>query len=49
MTGKGRRQVDYRDDRLDRVLSSVAAVAVFLFFFAAVAMGWYQAFRVIAG
>ena len=41
--------MDDRDQHLDRVLSSVAALAAFLFFFLALAVGWYQAFRVIAG
>ena len=41
--------MDDRDHRLDRVLSSIAALATFLFFFLAQAVGWYQAFRVIAG
>ena len=40
---------DQEEKRLDRVLSSLAAIGAFLFFFATVTVGWYQAFRVIGG
>lgn len=43
------RMNDEQENRLDRVLSSLAAVGAFLFFFATVTVGWYQAFRVIGG
>ncbi|MEM7172687.1 MAG: hypothetical protein AAF530_21155 [Pseudomonadota bacterium] len=35
-------------DRLDRALSSIAAVTTFGFFMTVVTMGWYQTFAAMA-
>ncbi len=36
------------DDKLDRLLSSIAAAGAFAFFLTVISYGWFQAFQVMA-
>ena len=35
-------------ERLDRILSSLAAVATFIFFMSVISVGWFQVLQVMA-